>query len=95
MLTTPDEPAQCVGLLKQRQVRSSSVLTGHYRLKEDIVTIMVQRQESIKNPYRRSRRRDPAYTNNQQTFHLVRVLMIKYLNINPTISGIKDTESQP
>lgn len=72
MLTTADEPSQCVGLLRHRHAKGTSILTGHYRLKEDIVTIVVHRQESVKPSYRRGRRKE-TYDNGQQTFHLVRI----------------------
>lgn len=74
MLTTPDEPIQCVGMLKNRNSKTTSVLSGHYRLKDDKLTIVVQRQENAKsNQYnKRNRKRDTIYdVNSEQTFHLV------------------------
>lgn len=72
MLTTSDEPAQCVGQLKYRTAKSPAVLSGHYRLKDDKVTVVVHRVEAPKiNPiYKRSRKRDAIQDNSQQTFHL-------------------------
>lgn len=74
MLTTPEEPVHCVAQLKNRNVRSSSVLTGHYRLKDDRVTIILQRQEVRNNNqiYKRNRRRDNTQENPEQTFHMVK-----------------------
>lgn len=74
MLTTPDEPILCVSQLKSRNFKSPSVLSGHYRLKEDKLTIVVHRQENTKsNPYnKRNRRKDTIYdAKSEQTFHLV------------------------
>lgn len=73
MLTTPDEPAQCVGLMKQRTIKNQSVLEGHYRLKDDRIIIVVQRLEQQNNSLynRRHARRDRANDKIEQTFHLV------------------------
>lgn len=73
MLTTPEEPVHCVGQLKNRNVRSPSILKGHYRLKEDRVTIILQRQDVRNNNsiYKRNRRRDNMHENAEQTFHMV------------------------
>lgn len=72
MLTTPEEPSQCVGHLQYRNVKFASILTGHYRLKHDRVTVIVQKQEQQQknHPYRRNKRID-TYDSGQQTFHLV------------------------
>lgn len=80
MMTTSEEPAQSVGLLRYRTAKSTSVLSGHYRQKHDRVTVVVQRQEPPpKNPiYRRNKRRgENLFESPQQVFHLV----IKDLNI--------------
>lgn len=71
MLTTSDEPAQTVGLLKNRNPRHP-VLTGFYRLKDDVVTLIFQRQDkkkSIQN-FKKGRRRE-VQENLEQTFHMV------------------------
>lgn len=47
MLTTADEPASCVGLLRTRQVRNPSIMIGHYRLSGDKVNLSMQKQENI------------------------------------------------
>lgn len=75
MLTTPEEPAHCLSQLKNRNARSPSVMTGHYRLKDDRVTIILHRQEVRNNNpvYKRNRKRDNMHENAEQTFHLVRV----------------------
>ncbi|GJQ84282.1 hypothetical protein Trydic_g5223 [Trypoxylus dichotomus] len=71
MLTTPDEPTQCVGLLKHRQAKGPSILKGHYRLKDNTVTMVLHRQENVKSSYRRGQRsRDAALSSGQTTFHL-------------------------
>ncbi|KAF2885110.1 hypothetical protein ILUMI_21044 [Ignelater luminosus] len=71
MLTTADEPAQCVGLLKYRTTRSPAILSGQYILKDDKVTLVVHRHETSKsNPiYKRNRKRE-FQDNSQQRFHL-------------------------
>lgn len=74
MLTTADEPAQCVGLLKYRSTKSPAILSGHYILKDDKVTLVVHRHETSKsNPivYKRNRKRDAFQDTSQQRFHLV------------------------
>ncbi|XP_018335122.1 F-box only protein 9 [Agrilus planipennis] len=50
MLTTADEPAQSVSHLKYRKSKNLGVLSGHYRLKDDRVLIVVQHHTAqIKN----------------------------------------------
>ncbi|KAK9754828.1 F-box-like [Popillia japonica] len=56
MLTTPDEPSQCISLLKHRQAKGPSILKGHYRLKDNTVTMVLHRQENVKSSYRRGQR---------------------------------------
>ncbi|CAG9859937.1 unnamed protein product [Phyllotreta striolata] len=43
MLTSAEEPVQCINLLKHRNARYP-VLTGYYRLKDDKVILIIQRQ---------------------------------------------------
>uniref|UniRef100_V5IA03 F-box only protein 9 n=1 Tax=Anoplophora glabripennis TaxID=217634 RepID=V5IA03_ANOGL len=74
MLTTADEPAQCVGLMKSRNSRSP-VLSGYYRLKNDKVVIVVQKQDAktvaqVTQGYKRHSRKKDAQENAEQTFHL-------------------------
>ena len=58
MLTTADHPKQCVGQLIYRTVKDPSVHKGHYRLKDDVVTIIIKR-EAKKHIHRKSRRNEP------------------------------------
>ncbi|CAG9769339.1 unnamed protein product [Ceutorhynchus assimilis] len=71
MLTSPDEPTQCVGQMKNRHPRQP-IMVGYYRLKDDTVTLVFQRQDTAKTmqtTYKRSaRRRDVE--NPEQTFHM-------------------------
>lgn len=72
MLTTPDEPANCVKHLRSRDPSYQGVMTGHYRLWNNTVTLLVQRQDRKK--IKGKKRRD--YTDycedySDQTFHLV------------------------
>lgn len=73
MLTTPDEPAITVKKLKTRQPKKRETMRGIYRLKNDTVTIMLQRKLSLDVPtISEKRSRVPvlppqAY---EQTFHL-------------------------
>lgn len=74
MMTTAEEPVQCLSQLKNRNIRSPSILTGHYRLKGDRVTLVVQRQEAFKNNnqlYKRNRKKDNLHDPGEQTFHMV------------------------
>ncbi|KAK5650944.1 hypothetical protein RI129_001973 [Pyrocoelia pectoralis] len=72
MLTSPDEPAVCVGQLKYRAYKNPTILSGHYWLKDDKVTIIVYRNEKPKNNfgYKRNKKRDVIPDNHQETFHL-------------------------
>lgn len=72
MLTSPDEPAVCVGQLKYRTYKNPTILSGHYWLKDDKVTIMVYRNEKSKNTfgYKRNKKRDVIPDSNQETSHL-------------------------
>lgn len=69
-MTTAEEPSQVVGHLKYRYAKSPSILRGHYRLKNNRVIIVIQRQELSKNVYRRNRRRDHMFETLEKTFHL-------------------------
>lgn len=83
MLTTPDEPSQCISLLKHRQAKGPSILKGHYRLKDNTVTMVLHRQENVKSSYRRGQRsRESPFTNGQTTFHLVSILFYINYDIN-------------
>uniref|UniRef100_A0A2M4AF10 Putative f-box only protein 9 n=1 Tax=Anopheles triannulatus TaxID=58253 RepID=A0A2M4AF10_9DIPT len=67
MLTTADEPQQCVAKLKQRWPAQNEILRGHYRLLNDEVIIAIQRNRP---PAQRVGRkgRDPEPEYGQQTF---------------------------
>lgn len=73
MLTTAEEPAQCVGLMKNRNARYP-VLSGYYRLKDDKVSLVVQRQDKTFNfqGYKKTRRKGDV-PDSEQTFHMVRL----------------------
>lgn len=71
MLTSPDDPAQCVAQMKSRTPRQP-VMIGYYRLKDDKVTLVVQKQEltkSLQTTFKRSNRRREV-DNSEQTFHM-------------------------
>lgn len=74
MLTTADEPAQCVALMKNRNARNP-VLSGYYRLKNDKVIIVIQKQEAKTatqmQGFKRSSRKKDAQESAEQTFHMV------------------------
>lgn len=79
MLTTAEEPVHCVSQLKHRNVKSPSILIGHYRLKDDKVTLVVHRQEAFKNNnqlYKRNRKRDNMHDPGEQTFHMVSFVFV-------------------
>lgn len=90
MLTTADEPSQCVGLMKTRNARGP-VLSGYYRLKNDKVVIVIQKQDAktvaqVTQGFKRNSRKKDAQENAEQTFHLVssefkdNILMIRYFD---------------
>lgn len=71
MLTSAEEPNQCVGTLRYRNPKHIAVLMGHYRLRDNTVTVLVQRQETKMSSisYRRGKRREiPEYS--EQSFQL-------------------------
>jgi hypothetical protein len=75
MLTTPDDPLSSLGQLRYRSPKNSAVLSGHYRLLEDRVVVVLHRQDSgvkmtVNNRYR-GRRREGTQDLGEQTFHLV------------------------
>jgi F-box protein 9 len=75
MLTTPDDPLSSLGQLRFRTPKNPTVLSGHYRLHEDHVVLVLRRQDSalkmaVNNRYR-GRRREGAQDLGEQTFHLV------------------------
>lgn len=73
MLTSTDEAQSCVNSLKNRIPRNQLVLTGHYRLHDKCVILVLKSQETIKvnNVYRRKRRDQQIHDSGEQTFHLV------------------------
>lgn len=77
MLTTPEEPISMVGQLRHRIPRNTGVLVGHYRLWNNCVTLLVQRQDR-RNTKLRARRKDGEYVDfGEQTFHMVRSIYKK------------------
>lgn len=71
MITTSEEPAQTVSQLKSRNPRYP-VLSGFYRLKDDTITLVFQRQEKKKTyqNFKKGRRRE-VQESFEQTFHMV------------------------
>ena len=75
MLTTPDDPLSSVGQLRYRAPKNSTVLSGHYRLIDDRVVLVLHRQDTtptktVNNRYR-GRRRETLQDLGEQTFHMV------------------------
>ncbi|KAK6626543.1 hypothetical protein RUM44_009016 [Polyplax serrata] len=68
MLTTPDQPAPVTCILKGRENRHPSLLTGHYRLQDDKIFIVLQREDLINNRFKK-RKNTPADLI-EQTFHI-------------------------
>ncbi|XP_053662094.1 F-box only protein 9 [Anopheles marshallii] len=71
MLTTADEPQQCVVRLKPRCPAQNEILRGHYRLHDDVVIVAIQRNRpsapaQMQRPGRKVREIEPEY--GQQTF---------------------------
>ncbi|KFB51588.1 AGAP006784-PA-like protein [Anopheles sinensis] len=74
MLTTADEPQHCVVKLKQRYPVQNEILRGHYRLLDDMVIIVIQRNRPPANahlhrPGRKVRDTEPE-CGQQQTFYI-------------------------
>lgn len=68
VLTSAEEPLQCVSQMKHRNA-CSPILRGYYRLTDDKVTLVVQREDSkyfLKKNKRRGRDERPP----GQTFHM-------------------------
>lgn len=74
MLTSADDPQNCVNSLRNRIPRNTSVLIGHYRLHNNYVTLVLKRQETkgINFAYRR-KKREPVHDSGEQTFHIVSI----------------------
>ncbi|KAL0274615.1 UNVERIFIED_CONTAM: hypothetical protein PYX00_002708 [Menopon gallinae] len=78
MLTTPDQPVPILNLLKKREARSPSILSGHYRLRDDKVTIILHRQDLLNNNRYRGRRSNIPNDLVEQTFHIeLQVITLK------------------
>ena len=80
MLTTPDDPVSSLGQLRYRAPKNSAVLSGHYRLIDDHVVIVLRRQDTtstktVNNRYR-GRRRENLQELGEQTFHMVCLLFV-------------------
>lgn len=75
MLTSTDDAQSCVNALKYRNPRNLSVLTGHYRLHDNRVTLVMKKQEiksNISNNYKK-KKREVVHDSGEQTFHLVNI----------------------
>lgn len=71
MLTSAEEPQNCVGKLKNRYALQAEILHGHYRLHNDEVIIAVQRNRSNVQSQRPGRKKEiTAAEYGQQTFYL-------------------------
>ncbi|KAI5630946.1 F-box only protein 9 [Phthorimaea operculella] len=77
MMTTAEEPANCVAHLKHRGPRPHlGILSGHYRLVGDKVVIVIKKTNGEKKPAQssntrfRSRRKEPLEQQHEQTFHM-------------------------
>ncbi|CAH0552549.1 unnamed protein product [Brassicogethes aeneus] len=71
MLTSADEPSQCVGNLKNKNAKSP-ILTGYYRISDDKITVIVQNlKEKAAHSYKKNRKHDNnMYETAEQTFHM-------------------------
>lgn len=79
MLTTPDEPANTVGHLKSFATKNSAMMSGHYRIQQDRVILIVKRMRGpnkIKDAVRHRRRKEADSDTDEQTFQIVRINMI-------------------
>ncbi|XP_058799475.1 F-box only protein 9 [Phymastichus coffea] len=74
MLTSTDDAQYCVSSLKNRNPRNTSVLIGHYRLRDNCVSLILKRQETKTNTTnfsnRRRKRNEPIHDSGEQTFHV-------------------------
>lgn len=76
MLTSTEDAQSCVTSLKNRNPRNPSVLVGHYRLRDNCVSLILKRQEikssaSANFSNRRRKRNEPVHDSGEQTFHVV------------------------
>ncbi|KAJ9584370.1 hypothetical protein L9F63_021281, partial [Diploptera punctata] len=83
MLTTPDDPLSSLGQLRYRIPKNTAVLSGHYRLVDDRVVLVLRRQDTtstktVNNRYR-GRRRETLQELGEQTFHL-ELQIVSYRN---------------
>ncbi|KAF5284489.1 hypothetical protein FQA39_LY17024 [Lamprigera yunnana] len=72
ILTSSEEPSVCVGQLKYKTFKNPTILTGHYRLREDKVTIIAYRNDKLLNNAvfkGRNKVREMIH-DSQETFHL-------------------------
>ena len=76
MLTSIDEAQSCVNSLKSRTPRNPSVLIGHYRLRDNCVTLLLKKQEMKSNNIYRRKRREVVHDSGEQTFHIVSINLI-------------------
>lgn len=83
MLTTPDQPAPVTCILKGRENRHPSLLTGHYRLQDDRVFIILQREDLINHRYRKRKNNIPMDLI-EQTFHIVSFPTHPHLSPHPS-----------
>ncbi|XP_033221607.1 F-box only protein 9 [Belonocnema kinseyi] len=70
MLTSTEDAQVCVNALKSRSPRNAEVLIGHYRLRDNCVTLILKKQvlKGNNNVYRR-KRREVSHDSGEQTYH--------------------------
>lgn len=73
MLTSAEEPLQSINLLKLKNVRYP-VLSGYYRLKDDKVILVIQRQTKNSNQetFRRTKKQE-TIKKSEQIYNMVRL----------------------
>lgn len=75
MLTTPDEPVNTVGYLKNFFTKNHAMMSGHYRIQQDHVILIVKRVKpsvnKTKEASRHRRRKDTEIDFGEQTFQIV------------------------
>ncbi|XP_034943127.1 F-box only protein 9 [Chelonus insularis] len=89
MLTSTDDAQSCVNALKNRNPRNLSILVGHFRLRDNRVTLVLKKQESKSNSVTyKKKKRDLVHDSGEQTYHLEFEIQTHHRKANFQLSWI-------
>lgn len=71
MVSSLEEPLSVIPQLKVRGSRLQSLMYGHYRFEDDLVTVVVKKRKINVEQYSRPRKNRAQDVEKEQTYHVV------------------------